>query len=193
MTNIFVLDNISDFSEKINIDELYEPNKISNLNKLALFQKILNRVHVRIRTTSRQKNNGQFCWYVVPEVIIGVPKYDQGECIAYILDKLDENGFKTRYFHPNTILISWKHWVPSYVRTELKKKTGMVVNEFGEKIEEDGNKLQIKDQNTNTNTNTNTNIQKRMRILMENLLKNLLQLIHINQVVVCSLVNNKIQ
>ena len=152
MTNIFVLDNISELSEKINIDELYEPNKISNLNKLALFQKILNRVLVRIKSTSRQKNNGQFCWYVVPEVIIGVPKYDQGECIAYILDKLEENGFKTRYFHPNTILISWKHWIPSYVRTELKKKTGMVVNEFGEKIEEDSNdKLLIKEQDININ------------------------------------------
>lgn len=153
MANIFILDNISDFSEKINIDELYETKKNANLNKLALFQKILNRVHVRIRTTSRQKNNEQLCWYVVPEVMIGVPKYDQGECIAYILDKLQENGFSTRYFHPNTILISWNHWIPSYVRTELKKKTGIVINEFGEKIEEDGNKLQLKDQNNNTNIN----------------------------------------
>ena len=30
------------------------------------------------------------------------------------------------------------HFVPSYVRTELKKKTGIVVDEFGKKIEEDG-------------------------------------------------------
>ena len=153
MANIFILDKITDFSEKINIDELYETKKNANLNKLALFQKILNRVHVRIRTTSRLKNNEQLCWYVVPEVMIGVPKYDQGECIAYILDKLQENGFYTKYFHPNTILISWNHWIPSYVRTELKKKTGIVINEFGEKIEEDGNKLQIKDQNANTNIN----------------------------------------
>ena len=35
--------------------------------------KILNRIHVRIRTTSRQKMNEQFCWYLVPEMIIGVP------------------------------------------------------------------------------------------------------------------------
>jgi hypothetical protein len=163
MSNIFVLDNITDFSEKINIDELYETKKIANLNKLALFQKILNRVHVRIRTTSRQKLNEQFCWFVVPEVIIGVPKYDQAECIAYIMDKLQENGFILRYFHPNTLLISWKHWVPSYVRTELKKKTGIVINEYGEKIDEDAsgsgsgfgtsNKLQIKDRDQSGNIN----------------------------------------
>jgi hypothetical protein len=146
MTNIFVLDAVSDFSEKINIDELYEGKKAKDLNKLALFQKILNRVHVRIKTTSRQKKDENYCWYIVPEVIIGVPKYDQGECIAYILDKLQENGFIVQYFHPNTILISWKHWIPSYVRNELKKKTGIVINEYGEKIDENENKLQLKEQ-----------------------------------------------
>lgn len=136
MANIFTLEKFDDFSEKINIDELYETKKNDDLNKLALFQKILNRIHVRIKLTSKQKKNEQFCWYVVPEVMIGVPKYDQGECIAYIMDKLKENGFLIRYFHPNTLLISWHHFVPTYIRTELKKKTGIVVNEYGQKIDE---------------------------------------------------------
>ena len=153
MTNIFVLDSINDFSERINIDELYEGKKTKDLNKLALFQKILNRVHVKIKTTSRQKTNETFCWFIVPEVIIGVPKYDQAECIAYILDKLQDNGFKVQYFHPNTILIAWSHWVPSYVRSELKKKTGIVINEYGEKIDETENKLQIKDQKISISNN----------------------------------------
>jgi hypothetical protein len=137
MANIFTLEKFDDFSEKIDIDELYEYKKTNDLNKLALFQKILNRVHVRIKTTSRQKKDEHFCWFIVPEVIIGVPKYDQAECIAYIMDKLKTNGFLVRYFHPNTILISWQHWVPSYVRSELKKKTGIVVNEYGVKIGEE--------------------------------------------------------
>lgn len=136
MDNIFTLDNRHDFTEQINIDELYEYKKNNDLNKLALFQKILNRVHIRIKTTSKQKKNEHFCWYVVPEIMIGIPKYDQGECIAYIMDKLTENGFLVRYFHPNSILISWNHWVPTYVRTELKKKTGITVNEYGVKMDE---------------------------------------------------------
>lgn len=136
MANIFTLEKFDDFSEKINIDELYETKKNDDLNKLALFQKILNRIHVRIKLTSKQKKNEPFCWYVVPEVMIGVPKYDQGECIAYIMDKLKENGFLIRYFHPNAILISWHHFVPTYVRNELKKRTGIVVNEYGQKIDE---------------------------------------------------------
>ena len=104
---------------------------------------MLNRVHVRIKTTSRQ-NNDFFCWYLVPEVVIGVPKYDQGACIAYLLNKLKDNGFNVRYIHPNTLFISWLHWVPAYVRAELKTKTGIVVNEFGVKQEEVHNELSNK-------------------------------------------------
>jgi len=134
MSNIFTLENIDEFSEKINIDELYEKKRQHDVGKLELFNKILNRIHVRIKTTSRQKLDEQFCWFVVPEVIIGVPKYDQGACIAYIVDKLKTNGFHVKYIHPNTLLISWLHWVPSYVRNELKNKTGIIVNEYGEKL-----------------------------------------------------------
>jgi len=140
MANIFTLENFSDFSEKINIDDLYEKKHQQDLNKLELFKKILNRIHVRIKTTARQNINEKFCWFVVPEVIIGIPRYDQAACIAYIMDTLQTNGFQVRYFHPNTIFISWNHWVPSYVRTEIKKKTGVIINEFGEKIKDDTDK-----------------------------------------------------
>jgi hypothetical protein len=137
MANIFTLENIDDFSEKLNIDELYEKKRQHDLNTLALFNKLLNRIHVRIKTTSKQKIDSQFCWYIVPEIMIGVPKYDQGACIAYLLDKLTTNGFNVRYIDPNMLFISWLHWVPSYVRTELKKKTGININEYGQKVDDE--------------------------------------------------------
>jgi hypothetical protein len=140
MANIFTLENFSDFSEKINIDELYEKKRQLDVSKLELFKKILNRIHVRIKTTARQNIDDKFCWFVVPEVIIGIPKYDQAACIAYIMDTLQTNGFQVRYFHPNTIFISWNHWVPSYVRNEIKKKMGIVINEYGEKIKDENEK-----------------------------------------------------
>jgi hypothetical protein len=148
MSSIFTLDNIADFSEKLNIDDLYDKKRQYDLNKLALFNKILNRIHVRIKTTSRQKIDDNFCWFVVPELIIGVPKYDQGACIAYLMDKLTTNGFNIKYIHPNTLFISWMHFVPSYVRNELKKKTGIVINEFGKTISE-----------TNESDNTSASLQ----------------------------------
>jgi hypothetical protein len=136
MSNIFTLENIEDFTEKINIDELYEKKRQQDLNKLELFNKLLNRVHVKIRTVSRQKVDEQFCWFLIPETILGVPKYDQGACIAYLMDKLKNSGFNIRYIHPNLLFISWLHWVPTYIRNEINKKTGIKINEYGEKIED---------------------------------------------------------
>ena len=136
MANIFTLENIDDFSEKLNIDDLYEKKRQQDLNTLALFNKILNRIHVKIKTVSRQKTDEQFCWFLVPETIIGVPRYDQGACVAYLIDKLQHNGFNVRYIHPNTLFLSWMHFVPSYVRSEIKKKTGIVINEYGKTVEE---------------------------------------------------------
>jgi len=151
MSNIFTLDNLENFSEKINIDELYEKKRQQDLNKLVLFNKLLNRVHIRIKTTSRQKVDEQFCWFLVPETILGVPRYDQGACIAYLMDKLKTSGFNVRYFHPNLLFISWIHWIPQYVRTEIKKKTGIKINEYGQKVEDEefedseGNKILTND------------------------------------------------
>ena len=161
MSNIFTLENFADFSEKINIDELFDKKQKYDLNTLELYNKLLNRIHVRIKTTSKQKKDEQYCWYVVPEMIIGVPKYDQPACIAYLISKLRENQFNVRYIHPNTLFILWNHWVPSYVRTELKNKTGVIVDEFGNK-KDDGEPKSLNNifngiTHTNLTASANTN------------------------------------
>ena len=53
------------------------------------------------------------------------------------MNTLQDNGFNVRYFHPNTLFICWDHWVPTYVRNEIKKKTGIEINEYGDKVEEE--------------------------------------------------------
>ena len=117
---------------RINIDELYESKKKNNLTRLDIYNKLLIKVHNRIKTASRIKNNENFCTYVMPEVLIGYPNYNLEECLLFIIDKLQIDGFLTRYIHPNLLMISWNHWVPSYVRDEIKKKTGKQVNCYGE-------------------------------------------------------------
>lgn len=140
MTHIFNLGELDEFNEKINLDDLYEKKREHDLSKLNIFNRLLGRIHNKIKLTSRQKHDEQFCWFVVPEMMIGVPKYDQGAAIAYIMDKLTNNGFVTKYIHPNLIFISWKHWIPHYVRSEIKKKLGYNIDGWGniiDKKEED--------------------------------------------------------
>ncbi len=135
-TNIFALNRIGDECQKINMDELYEGKRKRDLDELSVFNKILSRIHQTIKTASRQKKDNQFCWAKVPEIVIGVSNYNQSECIAYIHNKLEENGFRVKYYHPGLLLIAWNHWIPSYVRNEIKSKYGVSVNEYGQEIVE---------------------------------------------------------
>ena len=135
MDTIFIIGEDLEENVKLNIDDLYERKKQYDLNTLAVYNRVLNRIHQRIKTISRQQTNEQYCWYVLPEMIIGVPRFDGGACTAYILDKLQDNGFVVRYTHPNMLLISWAHWVPAYVRQEIKKKTGVVVDGYGNVVD----------------------------------------------------------
>jgi hypothetical protein len=119
----------------LNIDELYETKRKSDLNRVNIYSKLLQKIHTKIKVASKQRDNPQFCSYVMPEVLLGYPNYNFSECLAFILDRLGQDGFITRYVHPNLIFICWSHWVPSYVREEIQKKANIEVDSYGKKIE----------------------------------------------------------
>jgi hypothetical protein len=123
--------NDQESAEKVDIDELFEKRKNRDLKQLSIFNKILNRIHRRIQLAGRTKLNDKFIWFQVPEYIFGEPIYDKGHCIAYLISKLEENGFFIRYLHPNTLFVNWESWVPMYLRNEIKKKTGIILDEKG--------------------------------------------------------------
>ena len=136
--------NDEESSGKVNIDTLFENKKKRDLKQLSIFNKILNRIHTRIKLTGRNKQTDRHIWFTVPTYIFGEAIYDQGDCIAYLVNNLQDNGFLVKYIHPNTVFVSWMNWVPQYVRSEFKKKTGKLINEKGEisdpiKEEETGN------------------------------------------------------
>ena len=152
MSHIFNLRDLDGFSEKINLDDLYEKKQQHDLNKLNIFNKILSRVHSKIKIISRQKIDEQHCWFLIPEVMIGIPKYDNAACIAYIHEKLRDNGFYVKYYHPNLLFISWKNWIPGYVRTEIKKKMGVNLDGHGNVIDEANKNKDIQENTDSTNT-----------------------------------------
>ena len=127
--------------EKINLDDLYEKKKTQDQAKLFTYNKILSRLHAKIKLTARQHVEQQFCWFVVPEIILGVAHYDHFGCVEYIIEQLHKNGFRVQYTHPNLLLISWKAYVPTYIRAEFKKKTGVEIDANGDPIyyDESGN------------------------------------------------------
>jgi len=149
-----------DSSLKLNIDELYSKKQQQDLNVLKNYNNILLRIHNKIKYISKNMLNENCCWYVMPEMILGVPKYDHRDCTAYVIEKLRINGFIVRYTHPNLLFISWKHWVPSYVRSEIKKRTGNSIDENGNIINEENS--------TNSASNANTQAVNSEHMLFSN-------------------------
>lgn len=125
----------SDDVRQINIDDLYERQHKKDLKQLSIFNKILNRVHRQIQLHQRLKKSEKYIWFTVPEFLFGEPLYDKSECIAYLVNKIDENGFDVKYMYPNTLFVSWERWVPAYKRLEIKKKFGVMVDEKGNIVE----------------------------------------------------------
>ena len=125
-----------DANKKINLDDLYQRQQQRDLRQLSIFTKILNRTYKRIHTTNRMKRNERHIWFAVPDFIFGEPIYDCAECIGFVVAKLNENGFFIKYMHPNTLFISWDHWVPTYKINEIKKKTGLVLDHTGAVVDQ---------------------------------------------------------
>jgi len=154
-----------DSSLKLNIDELYNKKQQQDLNVLKNYNNILIRIHNKIRYTSKNMLNQNCCWYIMPEMILGVPKYDHRDCTAYVIEKLRANGFIVRYTHPNLLFISWIHWVPAYVRSEIKKKTGNSIDENGNIIFEENN---ANASNNNTTTSNGGSINSEHMLFSNN-------------------------
>ena len=138
MDNVFNNKHDVEDVDKMNMDDLYERKQQSDLLKLKSYKMVLSRIHARIKVTSRQHNNDQFCWFAIPEVILGAPKYDAPSCIAYVVEELKGNGFRVKYTHPNLLFISWQHYIPGYVRSEYKKQTGISIDGAGQEIKKKG-------------------------------------------------------
>ena len=79
--------------------------------------------------------------------MLGIPIYDIATCTSYIISKLIENGFLVKYTYPNLLFISWRHYIPNYERTKIKKKTGISIDGFGNVVK----KKQQKSDTSNMN------------------------------------------
>ena len=105
----------------LNIGELYET--INNKNKVRMekFDMILQRIHSRIKYNARLEKT--YCFFQIPEFIIGVPLYNVSDLRNYIINSLKRNGFHILYIDPNWVYISWsKEDRGKPVKKEVKKK-----------------------------------------------------------------------
>ena len=77
-----------------------------NIKRLENFDDILRRIHNRIKYNARLEKT--YCFFQIPEFIIGVPLYNINDLKKYIINALEKDGFKLMYLDPNWLFISWE-------------------------------------------------------------------------------------
>jgi len=104
----------------LNINDLYETSNSKNIMRLRIFDDVLKKIHTRIKYNANHEK--MYCFYQVPEFIIGVPLYNIEELRKYLINSLKKDGFRILYVEPNWLFINWESKPKQKVNINLKPK-----------------------------------------------------------------------
>ena len=90
----------------LNINKLRNEVEERENKKYKTFETVLEMCYKKILNINKQ-NNDYNCTFIVPNVVFGLPLYNVGECVRFIMDKLVEKGFEIYFAPPTTITIYW--------------------------------------------------------------------------------------
>ena len=100
----------------INIHKLNNVRDKREINKLEIYKLVLEKCYNKINNYS-DKGHG-YCFYIVPEYIFGIPRYDTLQCSNFLIKVLKQAGFIIKYTYPNLIFILWEH-IPSEIKNNV--------------------------------------------------------------------------
>ena len=85
---------------QLNMKELYSTINEKTLKRMEIYDDVLKKCHLRIKYNSTLERT--YCFYQIPEFIIGVPLYDVNEMKTYVIAEIgiNHNG-------PNWLFITW--------------------------------------------------------------------------------------
>jgi hypothetical protein len=69
------------------------------------FEKVLQNCYSKIQGFADKEQ--AFCFYEVPEFMMGYPLYNISECVTFITEMLTKNGFQIQYYFPKVLYIAW--------------------------------------------------------------------------------------
>ena len=72
---------------------------------MEIYDEILVKCHKKIKYNSDLERT--YCFFQIPEFIIGVPIYNVNELRTYIMNSLKKDGFEYLYVEPNWLFIAW--------------------------------------------------------------------------------------
>lgn len=91
----------------INFDKLKNSIKHKEKVKKEAFENILKSCINKIEFVGNSGNVD--CWYMIPRIVLGYPKYNVLECAKHIESKLKKESFEVIFYEPSLLFISWKN------------------------------------------------------------------------------------
>jgi len=86
--------------------ELYSTINEKTLQRMKIYDNVLQKIHKRIKYNATLQRT--YCFFPIPEFIIGVPIFDTHEMRTYVITSLKTNGFKVLYIEPNWVFVHWE-------------------------------------------------------------------------------------
>jgi hypothetical protein len=106
---------------QLSITDLYSTINEKTIKRMEIYDGVLVKCHCRIKYNSSLERT--YCFFQIPEFIIGTPLYKVEEMRIYIINSLKNNGFQIMYIEPNWLFISWDvQGVKKLANTSLKKE-----------------------------------------------------------------------
>ncbi len=136
ITTMSLFGDSSQQQQRLDLDRLFDKKQRADQEKLKTFNHILSNVDRLIKKTARDTPTKQCCMFAVPKIIYGLPRFNQTECIAFCIERLRANQLAVQFVPPHSLFVSWMNYMPSYVREQIREKTGISVDEFGRPIAE---------------------------------------------------------
>jgi hypothetical protein len=118
---------------KFSIHDIHKKQKEKEMYRIKIYEKIASKLFRKIKETS----DDTYCFFEIPIYIPGLPIYNLTECVMFLLNLIQEKGFKGRYCDNCILYVSWKLTKSNLRLIEHK-------NDF--KTEENSSKKNIMDQ-----------------------------------------------
>jgi hypothetical protein len=91
---------------KFNIHDIHKKQKEKETYRIKIYERIASKLFRKIKETS--ENEDTYCFFQIPIYIPGLPIYNLTECVMFLLNLIQEKGFKGRYCDNCVLYVSWK-------------------------------------------------------------------------------------
>lgn len=91
--------------KQLNIFELQNSINRKKEHRNSIYEKVLAKCHAKIKTAADKELYETL--FDVPSYVVGLPLYNINNCLQFITNHLENNGFKVTYFFPKLLQISW--------------------------------------------------------------------------------------